>query len=89
MINMHVLLTTHVLLSLFSDFLWVEIKWHKLRTANINVKLYNSQKLPWEVTKLETNSWIYLINMCSGIKYFNGFLKLLLILLNRKWNPHL
>ena len=25
-INMHVLLTTCVLLSLFSDFLWVEIK---------------------------------------------------------------
>lgn len=76
-IHMHTLLTTHVLLSLFSDPLWVETKCHKLRTANINVKLYNGQKLPWEVNKSETNSWIYLINMCSGIKYFNGFLKII------------
>ena len=76
-IHMHALLTTCVLLSLFSDPLWVETKCHKLRTANINVKLYNGQKLPWEVNKSETNSWIYLINMCSGIKYFNGFLKII------------
>lgn len=54
-INMHALLITCVLLlSLFGDPLWVETKWYKLRRANMRIKVYNGQKLPWEVTKLET-----------------------------------
>lgn len=57
-INKPALLTTCVLLSLLSDPLWVETKCHKLRTANINVKLYNGQKLPWEVNKSETPEYI-------------------------------
>ena len=55
---MPALLTACVLLPLLSDPLWVETKCYKLRTTNINVKLYNDQKLPWEVNKSETPEYI-------------------------------